>query len=410
MAKAKPRTVRSNRHPSGDDTVRRFVEGPVRTTLPVQRTVQAGSVDVDARTLTAVVATGAGRIMEVWDDDLDAYIVVEEVLDIAGMGFDRVASGMQFLDNHNSWDRDANLGVVLEARVEDLGDDVGNAVVVDVKMSSRSELDSLVQDLADGIVGCISCQYRPIESTLELRDGQHPLLTHTKSELLEVSLVSVPADPHALVRSETSLKGQNMAPKPKTVQRSAAAAKPAGTQQRSDDTTLDEATIEEIVAAAIAEATPQIVEETLTAARAEGEIVEMTDEEKAAAEKAEAEAKKKEDEEAAAGGGDTSVRSLVRSAVAKALGRSSPPEKKAGAELTQLRSVAAKYGLGGEFDDMKTTGASHAELRSFVLNATASRSGTGQTFDGRNRGDTGNELTWANSNRGRRAAERAARR
>lgn len=73
-----------------------------------------------------------------------------------------------------------------EARVEEI-DGVGSAVVVDIKMSSRDELASLVQDMADCIVGCISCQYRPIETTLELREGQLPLLTIVKSELLEVS-------------------------------------------------------------------------------------------------------------------------------------------------------------------------------------------------------------------------------
>ena len=73
------------------------------------------------------------------------------------MDFSRVESGLQFLDNHNSWDRDANLGIVTEARVEEI-EGVGPAVVVDIKMSSRDELASLVQDMADGIVGCISCQ------------------------------------------------------------------------------------------------------------------------------------------------------------------------------------------------------------------------------------------------------------
>jgi hypothetical protein len=59
---------------------------------------------------------------------------------------------------------------------------------------------------------------------------------------------------------------------------------------------------------------------------------------------------------------------------------------------------------------MKSTGASETELRSFVLNATAARSGTGQTHDGRNQGGSADDLSWANTARPKRAAEKATRR
>lgn len=95
------RSVRSNRHPAGGDTVRRFAEGPVRETSPVQQTVQVGSVDVKARTLTAVVATNAPRLMEIWDDDICRDVIVKIRL-VKGMDFSRSATGMPFLDNHNT--------------------------------------------------------------------------------------------------------------------------------------------------------------------------------------------------------------------------------------------------------------------------------------------------------------------
>lgn len=414
MAKATAkRSVRSARHPAGGDSVRRFNDGPVRSTQPAQRNVRAESVDVEARTLTAVAATNASRILEVWDDDLEAWITVEEIVLVDGMDFGRVETGMQFLDNHNSWDRDAVLGVVTEARIEEL-DDVGPVVVTDIMLSSRPELDSLVQDLAKGIVGCISVQYRPIESTLELRDGDYPLLTHTKSELLEVSLVSVPADPNALVRSETSLKGQNMAGKPSPTGGAREAVKrgfAARTAKRNHAgvgaaaTELDDATLEAIVDAVIEEVVPAVIEEVAAAAddAGAGDEPEKKADEVVATE---------EEDDKDKGGAATEARSLIRNKVRSALGISAPAAKPS-AGVTQLRSMAVKYGVGAEFDDMSKVGASETELRSFVLNATAARSGTGATHDGRNNHtQRGNAqlIGWGDTARGKRSAERATRR
>ncbi|SHJ95136.1 hypothetical protein SAMN02745911_3795 [Aureimonas altamirensis DSM 21988] len=71
----------------------------------MQRNVRAGTVDVEARTLTAIVATNATRIMDIRDGDLDAWITVEELVLIEGMNFDRVASGMQFRAAYHRSDR-----------------------------------------------------------------------------------------------------------------------------------------------------------------------------------------------------------------------------------------------------------------------------------------------------------------
>jgi phage head maturation protease len=239
MAKAtlKERIQKSIRSKSGS-AFRRFVDGPVRTTDAVRRTVRQDSVDVDARTLTAVAATGNSRILDVYDDDLKTWLQVEEVIDIAGMDFSRVESGMHFLDTHRTDDRIYNLGSVESARIEEV--DGATAVVVDVKISARTELDSLLVDLAGGQLGCISCQYTADETTLDLREGKLPPLTVVRSTLLEVSLVSVPADPGAMVRSQFSLKGKDMAPKP---------------NKRAEEGALDEAAIVEIVKAALEEAT-----------------------------------------------------------------------------------------------------------------------------------------------------------
>jgi hypothetical protein len=85
MAKAttKPAT-RTIGHKPEAEPVRRFLNGPVCKALPVQRTVQTGSVDVDAHTLSAVAATNASRLMDVWDHDIYDDVIVEEVVLVAG--------------------------------------------------------------------------------------------------------------------------------------------------------------------------------------------------------------------------------------------------------------------------------------------------------------------------------------
>ena len=167
MAKARAKRSIKNR------TAKRFVEPDALRTTPKTRTVFPESVDVEARTLTAVVATGTGRTISLYDDETDETFEVEEVIAIDGMDFSRVETGLQFLDSHDSFGLEKVLGVVTDARVETI--ESGDAVVVDVRLSKREGIDDILQDLADGILGCISCQYSIDESILEDRDGQLPL-------------------------------------------------------------------------------------------------------------------------------------------------------------------------------------------------------------------------------------------
>lgn len=84
MARAKAkRSIKSR-------TAKRFVEPDSLHTAPKYRTVFPESVDVENRTLTAVVATGTGRTIELYDDDAEDLFDVEEVINIAGMDFSRV--------------------------------------------------------------------------------------------------------------------------------------------------------------------------------------------------------------------------------------------------------------------------------------------------------------------------------
>lgn len=79
--------------------------------------------------------------MSVWDDDLCDDVIVEEVVLVEGMDLSRVETGMQFPDNHNTWDLNANLGRVSTAVVEEI-EGTGPAVLTYTKSGQSFEVVS----------------------------------------------------------------------------------------------------------------------------------------------------------------------------------------------------------------------------------------------------------------------------
>lgn len=103
-------------------------------------------------------------------------------------------AGVPLLSGHNAYDFDAKLGVVTAAQVRRDG------LQVTVKLSETESADRLVRDIEAGIGAAVSIGYSVTEWLLD-ESGDTPIRTATAITLLEVSVVSIAADPGAAVRS-----------------------------------------------------------------------------------------------------------------------------------------------------------------------------------------------------------------
>jgi HK97 family phage major capsid protein/HK97 family phage prohead protease len=112
----------------------------------------------------------------------------EEVLrhDAESVMLDRLERGAAVLVNH---DVDDQVGVVESARIDD--DSVGRAFV---RFSKSTRGQEIFNDVVDGIRKSVSVGYRIHEYEIEEREGMPDLVTVTKWQPFEVSIVAVPAD------------------------------------------------------------------------------------------------------------------------------------------------------------------------------------------------------------------------
>jgi HK97 family phage major capsid protein/HK97 family phage prohead protease len=145
----------------------------------MRRMGEVREINVEARTVE--LAFSSTTPVRRWFGD--------EVLshDAEAVVLDRLLDGGAVLVGHN-WDD--QVGVVQSARVD--SDGVGRAVVRFGKSARASEI---FQDIVDGIRQHVSVGYRVITISEEIREGQPNLITVTRWEPFEISVVPVPADP-----------------------------------------------------------------------------------------------------------------------------------------------------------------------------------------------------------------------
>lgn len=153
------------------------------------------SYDSASRTVSAVFSTGA-RVRR-WG------IVEELAMTPEAIDLSRVASNaVRLLDSHNAYSIDQVLGAITSARIEG-GQLVGDIRFADSEAGRRAEALVAAGDLTGLSVG-----YRVTSWTLTGMEEEVEIWRADRWELLEVSLVAVPADPAAMVRSGSALSSE----------------------------------------------------------------------------------------------------------------------------------------------------------------------------------------------------------
>lgn len=156
------------------------------------------SYDEKERTIEVVVATETPVRTFTWEDG-----TVNEVLSMTtgAIRMQRMNAGAPLLNSHKRYSLNDTIGVVVEgsARIE------GGVLKAKVKFSSREDVAPIINDVKEGILRNISVGYRVYKYTVTKREGSLPEYRADDWEPFEVSLVSVPADPNAGVRSQEQL-------------------------------------------------------------------------------------------------------------------------------------------------------------------------------------------------------------
>jgi len=139
--------------------------------------------DQQARTFDAVISTGA----EVPREDMEGPYIERLALD------QDWPDSVPVLDAHNRW---AVADVIGNA--ENVRND-GDEVVATIRLSSRDQVAGVAKDIADGILRNISIGYR-VHEWREIEEDGRRVREAVKWELVEVSLVPIPADTGAQIR------------------------------------------------------------------------------------------------------------------------------------------------------------------------------------------------------------------
>lgn len=170
--------------------------------LPVETTVNLPSLDIraavvpstfnaEARTVEFTFSTGARVLRGYWDRYYE-----ELSLDPAHCRLDRLNRGAPFLKVHNSYELENVLGVIERAWIEQ-----GEGRVL-VRFSEREDISDILRDIETGILPNVSVGYSVYRfEQVEGGDETIPVYRAVDWEPFEVSLVPIPADAGAQVRS-----------------------------------------------------------------------------------------------------------------------------------------------------------------------------------------------------------------
>lgn len=160
-------------------------------------TFVASTFNKEERTVELLWSTGA-RVPRVrwvgWDERVDYD---EELsLDPKHVRLDRLNNGAPLLDSHRQWSLSSVMGVVERAW---LVPGEGRALV---RFSGRDEVAPFVRDVEAKVIRNVSVGYWVYRYDITRKEGEKELWRAVDWEPGEISLVPVPADPHAGVRGQ----------------------------------------------------------------------------------------------------------------------------------------------------------------------------------------------------------------
>lgn len=151
--------------------------------------------NAETRTVDAVISTGADVERR---DARGAYI---ERLDITGVDPASLV-GIPVLDGHRQDGAESIVGVVVAARHE------GPNLVATLKLSDAADVQSVVRKIEEHIIRGVSIGYAPATAPTESKDGAGRRVRTIKPTIREVSVVAIPADARAHIRSEEPMAAQ----------------------------------------------------------------------------------------------------------------------------------------------------------------------------------------------------------
>jgi hypothetical protein len=202
-----------------------------------------GTVNEEARTVDLIFSTGASvDRMDYWSGKRYREVLS---MDPAHIRLDRINAGGPLLDSHSAWSVGDILGTVVpgSARVEK-----GKGLAT-VRFSKRDTVEPIWQDVRDGIIRSVSVGYRvhKFEEDSTKKDAI-PVRTAIDWEPYEISMVPMPADTGARVRTGDKSDTNPCVIVTRNAQESAAMEKETQPQPAAEQPNLDAVRTEAIAA------------------------------------------------------------------------------------------------------------------------------------------------------------------
>lgn len=176
---------------------------PSRETRFRAADLSPSSLDAEARTVEVIWTTGATVRRYSWTDG-----EIDEELEVSPTAIDlrRLNAGAAVLNSHRSGQLADVIGSVVPGSVRVAG---GQGVAL-IKISDRPDVEGIWSDIRAGVIRNVSVGYSVERYDVTREDGKRPLYRATSWTPLEISLVAIPADADAQIRSNeaTALPAQ----------------------------------------------------------------------------------------------------------------------------------------------------------------------------------------------------------